>query len=506
MDSPTTGIDDELEVPTLGQICQRLDTMDGKLNRVVEKVDRQTDLLISLVQRTAAPDAAPTNSAHLAAHTAASGATGIAHGASSASHTLTTSAVARPGNTHPLAPSAASGSAGVAQGSSSASHTRPATPGTRPGNARPPPTSAASGSAGVAQGSSSASHTRPATPGTRSDNTRTMVSKGKGKGKGRPRQEDIPEPLPAPKYLAVDETELPWDDEGCGYSPVASTSAVMLRAQPSRAAQSGLGARMPVRGHGSNNELCDAMGVAINSDRVSTLLEMFSLMSLDMLPIAYEHIFGHSPFHPNTPRSVLNQRLARLEGFAFFSIQHSRTTFDFLLRQGPGLVDRHQYLETRLRLTSEHSVPVPAPLLCYFLITLVCMPVDRMTGFILGEAFRVVTKRELGSLWVATENGVKQLDADVLCDMAKRWVHAINASIIVGDVIQQSLEIAEQCNKLYLVRCRENGGIGASIDTDGMVAEGMLAKNVCFSCLVLGIEAAELEMLIRHMGYMELNE
>ncbi|KAJ2862788.1 hypothetical protein GGH94_004054 [Coemansia aciculifera] len=326
------------------------------------------------------------------------------------------------------------------------------------------------------------------------------------KGKGRPRQEDIPEPLPVSKCLAVDETELPWDDEGCGYSPVASTSAVMLRAQPSRAAQSGLGARMPVRGHGSTNEFCDAMGVAINSDRVSSLLAMFSLMSLDMLPIAYEHIFGHSPFHPNTPRSVLNQRLARLEGFAFFSIQHSRTTFDFLLRQGPEFVDRHQYLETRLRLSSEHNVPVSAPLLCYCLITLVCMPVDRMTGFILSEAFRVVTKRELGSLRVATKDGVKQLGADVLCKMATDWLQELNMTVVVGNVVPQLLEIAEQCNKLYLERCHENGDADVSIDTDGTIAEGMLAKNVCFSCLVLGIEAAELEMLIRHMGYMELNE
>ncbi|KAJ2749102.1 hypothetical protein GGI19_005828, partial [Coemansia pectinata] len=299
MDAPATGVDDELEVPTLGHICQRLDTMDGKLDSMVEKMDRQTDILVSLVQRTAAPDPAPANSAYLAAHDAASGATGIARGASlttntrpttpgtrsgdtrlpptstasgsadvaqgsySAPHTLPTSAAARSGNTRPPPTSAASSSTGVARAASPALYTRPAAPGTRPGNTRPPPTSTASALAVVSQGSSLASDTRPATPGTRSGDTRLMVSKGKG----RPRQEDIPEPLPMSKYLAVDETELPWDDEGCGYSPVASTSAVMLRVQPSRAAQSGLGARMPVRGHGSTNEFCDAMGVAINSDR-----------------------------------------------------------------------------------------------------------------------------------------------------------------------------------------------------------------------------------------------
>ncbi|KAJ2883980.1 hypothetical protein H4R27_002405, partial [Coemansia aciculifera] len=301
--------------------------MDGKLDSMVEKMDRQTDILVSLVQRTAAPDPAPANSAYLAAHDAASGATGIARGASLTTNTRPTTPGTRSGDTRPPPPSTASGSTGVAQGSSSAINTRPATPGTRSGNirppahstassstvvvraaspavfirpttpgtrsgnTRPPPTSTAPGStvvvraaspavfirpatpgtrsgnirppppstasalAVVSQGSSLASDTRPATPGTRSGDTCLMVSKGKG----RPRQEDIPEPLPVSKCLAVDETELPWDDEGCGYSPVASTSAAMLRAQPSRAAQSGLGARMPVRGHGSTNEFCDAM-------------------------------------------------------------------------------------------------------------------------------------------------------------------------------------------------------------------------------------------------------
>ncbi|KAJ2012663.1 hypothetical protein GGI14_005730, partial [Coemansia sp. S680] len=497
MDEAANGAGSGPEVPILGQIYQRLNTMDGKLV-----------IIISLDQRTVAPNADPVADAHLATLSAASGPTVVAQGsslalhscpASAASHSSThirpqppstgsssaggswaaspaanirsSSAVARPAsNAHLAARAAASSSTGVSQAASpapsaalsSADVSRSASPVT---DTRPPVVATHSGtrtrliahptassSAMITRSASLAVNVLPAAAITRSASTRSTASKGKGrgkgkgKGKGRPRQGDTPEPLPVSKYLAVDETDLLRDDDDREYSLDASSSVVVQRALPSRAAQSGREARGPVRPHGSTNELRDALGVAIDSDRVSRLLSIFTLMSLDVFPTAYERIFGHSPLHPGTSRNAFNRRLARLEGFTLLPSRHSRTASDFLLCQGAALMERQQYLEAQLWLTSNNNAVVPLPLLCFCLITLACMPIDDMTGFVLSELFWVATKHELGLLQVVTENGVEHLDVNMLCERAKQWARELQAAVVEGNIIQEALAIATKCN------------------------------------------------------------
>ncbi|KAJ2463848.1 hypothetical protein GGI03_003584 [Coemansia sp. RSA 2337] len=441
---------------------------------------------------------------------AGSSSAGISQAASPAANIRQSSAVARPANNAHLAaqaaspaPSAALSPADVSRSASPVTDTRPSVAATHSGTrirliAHP----TASSSAMITRSASLAANVLPAAATTRSASTRPTASKGRGKGKGRPRQGDTPEPLPVSKYLAVDETDLLWDDDDREYSPDASSSAVVQRALPSQAAQSGREARGPVRAHGSTNELRDALGIAIDSDRVSRLLSIFTLMSLDVFPTAYERIFGHSPLNPGTSRNALNQCLARLEGFTLLPSRHSLTASDFLLRQGAALMERQQHLEAQLWLASNNNAVVPLPLLCFCLITLACMPIDDMTGLVLSELYRVATKHELGSLQVVTENGVEHLNANMLCERAKQWARELQAAVVEGNIIQEALAIATKCNQLYLERCGGDGAIGVDIDLDGRLAAGMLANNTCLSVWFLGVPVAKLKELFRYFEFM----
>ncbi|KAJ2105294.1 hypothetical protein GGI16_002412 [Coemansia sp. S142-1] len=110
MDEATNGAGSGPEVPILGQIYQRLNTMDGNLV-----------IIISLDQETVAPNTDPVANAHLATLSTASGSTVVTQGSSLTLHSRPASAATRPStHIHPQPPSAASSSAGVARSASPA--------------------------------------------------------------------------------------------------------------------------------------------------------------------------------------------------------------------------------------------------------------------------------------------------------------------------------------------------------------------------------------------------
>ncbi|KAJ2055654.1 hypothetical protein GGH13_007773 [Coemansia sp. S155-1] len=157
MDEAANGAGSGPEVPILGQIYQRLNTMDGKLV-----------IIISLDQRTVAPNADPVADAHLATLSAASGPTVVAQGSSLALHSCPASAASH-SSTHirPQPPSTGSSSAGGSQVASPAANIQPSSTAARPtsiahltAQAASPAPSAALSSADISRSASSVTDTR----------------------------------------------------------------------------------------------------------------------------------------------------------------------------------------------------------------------------------------------------------------------------------------------------------------------------------------------------------
>ncbi|KAJ2069654.1 hypothetical protein GGI08_000243 [Coemansia sp. S2] len=157
MDDATNGAGSRPEVPILGQIYQRLNTMDGKLV-----------IIISLDQETVAPNTDPVANAHLATLSTASGSTVVAQGSSLTLHSRPASAATRPG-THIRSPalSAGSNSAGGSRVASPTANMRPSSAVARPAStAHLAAHAAASSTAGVARSASPAMGMRPSAAAT----------------------------------------------------------------------------------------------------------------------------------------------------------------------------------------------------------------------------------------------------------------------------------------------------------------------------------------------------
>ncbi|KAJ2811588.1 hypothetical protein H4S07_001969 [Coemansia furcata] len=268
-------------------------------------------------------------------------------------------------------------------------------------------------------------------------------------------------------------------------------------------------ARQPYGAHQSNsdswypssNVLRDSSGEEISPARMSTLLRPFCFMVLNLVPTVYRQLFGCQPIPSGVKVPEFNRMLTGMDGFKFWTLQlpgptPSRPIFmNFLLRDGDELGSMRQNLLRRLALTEGSRAVVLGPLLCYFLITLACMRVDQMTGHILDKMFIRITGKSLGSLRVVTENGIRKMSADELCEMAKTWVRDLCLFIANGSRMQESLDLATGCYEAYVKKFRATGSSSTHIDLDGKIAKEMLENNEDHCRMFLGIRAAELTKL-----------
>ncbi|KAJ2417375.1 hypothetical protein GGI10_000235 [Coemansia sp. RSA 2530] len=269
----------------------------------------------------------------------------------------------------------------------------------------------------------------------------------------------------------------------------------------------------PTSWHRSTNAVCDGSGQEITSARMSTLLKPFCFMNLQMVPTAYRQIFGCHPIPSGVKVSDFNRMLTSLDGFCFWPLRIAGSDpkrpmyMNFLQRNDGELRDIRQDMYRRLALTTGSSPVVLGPLLCFYLITLACMRVDEMTGPILKQMFLRVTYKDLGSLRVVTENGIKRMSVGDLCAMAKDWIRNLCLFIARGSRMQDSLDMATKCYETYVNRYRATTGSNSlQIDPDGIIAREMLESNEEHSRMFLGIRANELSKLYVHLVCMINNE
>ncbi|KAJ2060211.1 hypothetical protein GGI17_003909 [Coemansia sp. S146] len=253
---------------------------------------------------------------------------------------------------------------------------------------------------------------------------------------------------------------------------------------------------------GSSRAIRDNTGNEVTSALMSALLGPCPLMAMSTVSELYLQT-THSQLVPSRVDLLdFCRRLGRIEGFEFWTLQHSGTNFVFLQRQGLMLQPIRQSLHNRLRLFDGPNAVVLNPVLCYHLLTLGCIPLNQLSGFVLNAVFMRICGRDLNSLNVVTGNETRKMSNDEIYDMVKTWAQDLCLFISVGKRMPRSLAIATNCFARYEIACTANGNNGSLLDQDGEVAKDMLARNVCLSKLVLGLRPTDLKVFYGFLPYL----
>ncbi|KAJ2811362.1 hypothetical protein H4S07_002109 [Coemansia furcata] len=300
------------------------------------------------------------------------------------------------------------------------------------------------------------------------------------KNKGTISSDDAPESLQAPKRRRVGTRKI-------GIIVVSSSD-------DDSASGSNGGSLARKRGR-LPSQIFDVSGNEITPARLSIIYGPFTLLVLPILPRLYEFILGCQLYSDNVQPAEFNTRLVKTPGFKFFIPHHSATYSNFLQQQDSEFLTIHKNLDRLLK----QNAAVPAPLMCYTLMTLVCMPVNQMTGPLLSELFTALTKQRLELVRVATDKEVRLLSDIEMYTMAEQWIRDLCTYLSNDSRVQSSTDFAEKCFDEYSIRCLVDGDVNVVYDVDGAVAMDMLNRNVHNSYLFLGILPGELREYYKYI-------
>ncbi|KAJ2825770.1 hypothetical protein GGI24_003072 [Coemansia furcata] len=251
-------------------------------------------------------------------------------------------------------------------------------------------------------------------------------------------------------------------------------------------------------------QIFDVSGKEITPARLSAIHRLFPFLALPILPKLYELVLGCRLYSDNVNPAKFNMRLVKTPGLKFFVPQHSDIYPNFLQQQDSEFLTVHKNLDRLLK----QNAAVPAPLMCFSLMTLVCMPVKQISGPLLSELFTALTKKRLELVRVATDKEVRLLSDVEMYTMAEKWIRDLCIYLSTDSRVQSSTDFAEKCFDEYSIRCLVDGDINTVYDIDGAIAMDMLNRNVHSSYLFLGILPGELTeyykyMMITMVGYVD---
>ncbi|KAJ2838726.1 hypothetical protein FBU31_000857 [Coemansia sp. 'formosensis'] len=245
------------------------------------------------------------------------------------------------------------------------------------------------------------------------------------------------------------------------------------------------------------SRIFDVSGNEITPARLSAIHRPFPFLVLPILPRLYEFILGCQLYSDDVNPATFNTRLVKTPGFKFFVSHRSKSCSNILQRQDSEFLTAHKNLDRLLK----QNAAVPAPLMCYTLMTLVCMPVKQMSGPLLSELFTALTKKRLELVRVATDKEVRLLSDVEMYTMAEQWIRDVCIYLSTDSRAQSSTDFAEKCFDEYSIRCLVNGDINTVYDMDGAVAMDMLNRNVHNSYLFLGILPGELREYYKYIMF-----
>ncbi|KAJ2861068.1 hypothetical protein GGH94_005126 [Coemansia aciculifera] len=172
----------------------------------------------------------------------------------------------------------------------------------------------------------------------------------------------------------------------------------------------------------------DSSGAVVTPARLSKAFDRSSFMPLNVLPGVYKLTYGCKLIPSDANIRDFWKKLTKIGGFGYWLMPlegpdaATNAGRHVLQLSGPELAIMHQNLIGGLAYAGEQGMLVPAPLLCYFIVTLCCMRTSQLTGRIVSEMFRRVTGRGLESLQVVTRTEIRKHTGDELADIAKKWL------------------------------------------------------------------------------------
>ncbi|KAJ2824237.1 hypothetical protein GGI24_003462 [Coemansia furcata] len=212
----------------------------------------------------------------------------------------------------------------------------------------------------------------------------------------------------------------------------------------------------------------DQSGTEVTPERLLAAIKPFFIIDLDLFLAIYHSMYG----------CRLLSSDARPQAFC-----HDHE-----------LVSLRDNILLQLGLADNITATILGPVLCYTLVILCGIRMDRMMGQILDQVFTTITDVKLQLLWVTTESGPKQMSEDNLCQMVKDWVHGLAELIVMDSSIEQSLDRARRCNAEYTRRC-----VADRSNPMANIATEMLRTGEFFSQFLLGIRDDQLKALCRRL-------
>ncbi|KAJ2806400.1 hypothetical protein H4S07_003812 [Coemansia furcata] len=302
------------------------------------------------------------------------------------------------------------------------------------------------------------------------------------KNKGTVSSDDAPESSQAPKRRKVG---------------TRATDIIVVSSSDDDSESGSNGGSLTRKRDHLTSQIFDVSGNEITPARLSAIHGLFVFLVLPIIPKLYELILGCQLYSDNVKPVEFNMRLAKTPGFKFFVPRHSKFYSNFLQQQGSEFLAMRMNLDRLLK----QNAAVPAPLMCYTLMTLVCMPVSQMSGPLLSELFTALTKKRLELVRVATDKEVRLLSDIEMYTMAEQWIRDVCIYLSNDSRVQSSLGLAEKCFDEYSIRCLVDGDVNVVYDMDGAVATDMLNRNVHNSYLFLGILPGELREYYKYIMF-----
>ncbi|KAJ2859760.1 hypothetical protein GGH94_005920 [Coemansia aciculifera] len=229
----------------------------------------------------------------------------------------------------------------------------------------------------------------------------------------------------------------------------------------------------------------------------------FVLIGQDVLAEIVRHLTGRQLVPACAESRRIAQELAGLEPFTSSIPQRTRAGLSelaglhLLRRSDADLETLGSDLLRWLGLAEQPGAVVFGPRLCYVLVTLGGIRLERMTGAILDNIFRSIMGRTLRSLLVVTGSATKNMSADKLCSLAKVWARNLCDFVVEDGGIKRLQKAATRCNKYYMSECPTDAN-GNHCDPTGEVAKRVLRDDSNDSTIFLGFDDAhDLEVLCK---------
>ncbi|KAJ2745645.1 hypothetical protein GGI19_006483, partial [Coemansia pectinata] len=164
------------------------------------------------------------------------------------------------------------------------------------------------------------------------------------------------------------------------------------------------------------------------SKRLLAAIKPCIFVEVDFVSGIYRRIHSCSLMPPGVKPKKFIKRLAKMDGLEHWVPRLSPTKskglagLNFLRRRDLEPETLRLDVLRQLGLAEDLSAVVLGPRLCYALVAMCGIRVDQMSGPILSSMFSTVTGEDLHLLNMVTQQGVRQMTANSICQMVKSWV------------------------------------------------------------------------------------